>query len=254
MVRDILKARNDQILEVVVVPPHVKAKGMSGSIKQRFSVFGFGYVFKVGYLVVTMKLKKKLGMLNRPSSVEEVCRQFSVKYSKTESVNSETFLRHLKTLNLDLIISLSPPQIFKKGILDIPKLGVINLHGALLPDYKGLQPSFWALAKGESKTGCTVHTMDEKIDEGNIIIQKTNDINGDDTQFSIIFKNKMVGAQAVVEAIDLFNSGEYETVQRPMPKGGSYYSFPTKNDVNELKRNGKELITFKDVKMIMNGW
>jgi len=254
IIRDILKAKKEIIREVVVVPPFVKTKSMSGTFKQRFSIFGFDYVFKLGYLLMIMKIKKKLRILNRPSSVEEVCKEYNKKLLKIDSVNSEEFLDHLRGKDLDLIISLSPPQVFKKKILEIPKFGVINLHGALLPNYKGLQPSFWVLAKGENLTGCTVHTMDEKIDEGNIIVQKVNKINSEDTQFSIIYKNKKLGAHAVIEAIRLFETGEYRHVAKPMPKGGSYYSFPTKKDVKTFKNNGKKLLTYRDIKMILNGW
>ena len=254
MIRDILEEKKEFITEIVVVPPHVKTKSMSGTFKQRLLVFGLGYVLKIRYLVVIMKLKRKLGMLKRPSSVQDVSRKYNVKYQEIDSVNSEEFLSHLQKENIDLIISLSPPQVFKKRILEIPKLGVINLHGALLPYYKGLQPSFWALAKGEKITGCTVHTMDEKIDEGNILVQKTNKINLDDTQFSIIYKNKKLGTRAILEAIELFKSGEYIKIQKPMPKGGSYYSFPTKNDVKAFYNNGKKLVNYRDIKLILQGW
>ena len=111
-------------------------------------------------------------------------------------------LEKLEILNLDVIISFSAPVVFKKRLLHASKLGCINLHCSYLPYYAVTFPSFWVLFKDEKFTGCTVHKMDTKIDNGDILMQKKVEINNDDTIFSLLNKTKSIGGELMIEVIE----------------------------------------------------
>ena len=96
------------------------------------------------------------------------------------SVNDPEFVSRLQAMRVDLAIVAVYPQIFKSAILAVPKLGVVNYHPSLLPQYAGPQPAFWALRNGETVTGITTHWMTERIDAGDILAQDVVELDGEE--------------------------------------------------------------------------
>lgn len=171
-------------------------------------------------------------------SVSQVFQRRGVRIYRPRDVNSGKFLRALRALSPDLIVSVAAPQRFRKPILNLPLRGCINIHGSLLPKYRGIFPSFWVLAKGERETGVTVHYMTEGIDEGPIILQRKIPISPNETVDSLLKKSKWrVGPEVLVEAIDRIAEGKAE-VKEPDLKQGSYFSFPALEDIKEFRRRG----------------
>jgi len=157
----------------------------------------------------------------------------------SKNINAKKSLEMLKTFDPDLIISITANQIFKKRLLNLPKHGCLNLHSALLPNYKGLMPTFWVLKNDEKEMGVSVFFMDEGIDTGEILVQRAFPIEQKDTLENLIDKNKKIGMDTIVKSIELIQSGNYQT--KKFPEGmGSYYSFPTRKDVKEFTRAGKK--------------
>lgn len=115
-------------------------------------------------------------------------------------INSLESLDLIKRLNPKIIVSIASPQILRMEVIDSVKYA-INIHAALLPEYRGMMPSFWVLARGEKKTGVTVHRINERIDGGAIILQKTIDISPQDTLHSLQTKVANVGAIALLDAL-----------------------------------------------------
>ena len=152
------------------------------------------------------------------------------------SVNSDESLSVLRSVDADLFISITGNQIFKRPLLDIPRLGTLNLHTALLPKYRGLMPSFWVLKNREKQTGVSVFFVDEGIDSGPILVQKTINIENM-SQWELIRMTKFLGMEAIVEGIELIQSGDYELIPNK-EEDSTYYSFPTRQDVIEFKRGG----------------
>ena len=102
----------------------------------------------------------------------------------------------------DVIVSFSAPVVFRQNLLGLPKYGCINLHCSLLPLYSGIMPSFWVLFYKESYTGATIHMMDTKIDNGDILAQKRVEIYEDDSMFEIIRRTKGVGGRLMVDTLN----------------------------------------------------
>jgi methionyl-tRNA formyltransferase len=174
-------------------------------------------------------------------SVAAVAAHYGVPAFPTHSVNAKAYLEQLRALDLDVIVSINASQVFKKGILDLPRLGCINVHGALLPRYRGRLPSFWVLANGETETGATVHFMNENLDDGPILLQERVPIEAADTQDSLIRKTKLAGARLVVRALERLESGDTTTAPNDREKA-TYYSFPTRADGLKLRRQGRRFL------------
>ena len=140
-------------------------------------------------------------------SIRDAAKKNHIPYRVITNSNDPAYVQHIRDLNPDLIISYSAPQVIKDELLSVPKYGVINVHGALLPDYRGLLPSFWYLYKGEKEGGATVHYMSAKIDDGDIIEQGSVDISDCKSMFRLMKKTKTVGGDLMVKAIQEIEAG-----------------------------------------------
>ena len=104
--------------------------------------------------------------------LELVCKKNKISFQRVSDINSEDVQFFLNHLNIDLIAVCHFEKVLKKNIIDIPKLGCINLHPSLLPNYRGLSPQHWPIINGDYETGITVHFINEGIDTGDIILQR----------------------------------------------------------------------------------
>ncbi|MFB6273248.1 MAG: methionyl-tRNA formyltransferase, partial [Salinibacter sp.] len=143
--------------------------------------------------------------------------------------------------DVDLVVSIACPQIVREDLLTCPPEGVVNIHGALLPKYRGKLPSFWVLANGEEKTGVTVHYMNEDLDDGPIIVQKEVPIRPDDTLHSLVLRSKVqYGASALAEAVRQIANGTVETEDNP-EEDATYFSFPDGEAIRRFRTRGRKI-------------
>jgi methionyl-tRNA formyltransferase len=154
-------------------------------------------------------------------------------------VNAPEFVAYVRDrLQPDLIVSVAASQIFKEPLLAIPPRGCINIHGALLPRYRGMLPSFWTLLNGEREGGVTVHYMSAGIDDGSILAQRRFPIHETDTVEALIGRSKALGADLLCDVLTRMNRGPLTTAPNNAADG-TYYSFPTRTDVRRLKARGR---------------
>ena len=125
---------------------------------------------------------------------------------KIETPNNLEFLEKLKKLNPDIIINQSQ-NILKKELLEIPTIGVINRHNALLPKNRGRLSPFWVLYKGEKETGVSIHFVEEALDSGDIIVQEKYPVTEKDNFNTLVKKNYQLAPKAMLMAIDLLENG-----------------------------------------------
>ena len=112
----------------------------------------------------------------------------------------------LKELKPDLMITCAFGQILSQEILDIPRLGVINIHASLLPAYRGASPIHYAILNGEKTTGITIMRTDIGIDTGDIIMQRPLDINEEETCGQLFERLSALGAKCIVDSLpDIIN-------------------------------------------------
>lgn len=236
------RRRNDEN-NVVIVSPIYKNNTWFSQSKKVIDSFGMWTFFKEAFAYSWSKFLNMISKFNRLSrfySVQRVAKYYSCTISETKNINDPEFIRALRTFAPDLIVSVSSPQIFKNALIDVPRLGCINLHGAILPRYRGILPSFWMLANNEKKAGVTVHFITKGIDDGEIIAQKEFDILPEDTLHTLVFRSKKQGAELLIKTLAEFEQGKVETTANPC-KEGSYFSWPTRDAVKTFKQNGRRV-------------
>lgn len=157
-------------------------------------------------------------------------------------INSKLFVSWMKEhARPDLILSIFFNQILKEEILNIPRFGAFNLHPSLLPKYRGISPTFWALANGEKTTGVTLHKMNWKIDVGEILGQKEVEILPDDTEHSLYMRCCQVGLKLIISLIDSLKQGLSVSLRQMNLSEKSYYSLPKKRAVEDFFNSNKRL-------------
>ena len=237
-------ARVCELLEIVEV--NCKS-ALENRLSDYYQWFGLWQCVKMGVVTVGREAEKHLDRLSGYRlfggccSVADVAKKNRIPHRVITDSNDPAYVRHIRALAPDLIISYSAPQIIKEELLSIPKYGVINVHGALLPDYRGVLPSFWYLYHGEKLGGATVHYMSAKIDDGDIIEQGSVDLTDCDSMFKLMKKTKAVGGELMVRAIEDIANGMVERRKNETEKG-SYFTWPTVEQAREFRAKGKKLI------------
>jgi len=207
-------------------------------LKRMYRFYGFINLFRRGIEYSVFKVLDKLRFSS--NTVRGLAREQGIELIEPDDINSLGFISELKEKNLDLILSVAASQIFREELLSVPKWGCINIHSAELPKYRGRMPNFWAMYHGDESVGITIHTMDKGIDKGKIILQGKIEIPPDRNLDSLIKKSKSKAVDLVIEVLEKIRSG---TVERRDYEGkGSYFSFPTREDVREFEKRGNRLL------------
>ena len=141
------------------------------------------------------------------SSVAELARSHRLPVYTPATPNTPDFIDSVRRLAPDLIFSFYYRRLLSKELLAIPRLGGINLHGSLLPKYRGRSPVNWALINGESETGVTLHYMVEKADAGDIVAQRRVPIEIEDTALTLFHKLTAAATQLLKETLPLIKAG-----------------------------------------------
>jgi methionyl-tRNA formyltransferase len=209
--------------------------------------FGLWQSMKMVLLIVWSKILDVLDRLtgfkkfSNRRSISAIAVKYRISLRIIKDPNSSDILDMLRATIPDLIVSFSAPCVFKPELLNIPKFGCINLHCSYLPKYAGLLPSFWVLFKGERETGATVHYMDERIDNGTILMQEIVPIDPGISMFALIKKTKNIGGQLVAKVITKLQQGSLPTIPNNSYEG-TYYSWPTIEEMREFRKHGGCLI------------
>lgn len=242
---NIIKA--SKVCEIIeVVDNHAKSS-LDNKISDMVKWFGFFQCAKMGFKTYFRKLQNLLDKLSGSKlyggtcSIEAAANIIGADFKVISNVNKKEYVEHVRKLNPDLIISFSAPQIIKPTLLSIPRYGILNVHGALLPNYRGCLPSFWYLFNEEKLGGATVHYMSADIDDGDICVQKSIDISDCKTMFQIMRKTKFIGGEAMVEAIERVTNGTLEP-RKNDTKNGSYFTWPTVEQTKEFRKKGYKLV------------
>jgi len=242
--RIFLHGRSTDVMGITIMPATMPKKGWRATLREHFALFGLRTFVYQSVRFCLYRLGDLAGRrLPLPSffSVRAVAQHFRILLLPTHNINSAEYLAQLRALAPDLIISINAPQIFRRRLLELPRLGCINVHGALLPKYRGRLPSFWVLLNGEKETGVTVHFMNQHLDDGPIILQRPVPIAARDTQHSLLMKTKQLGAQLLLEAIEQLEWGEVKLKVNAQEQA-TCYAFPTPEDGRRFRQLGLRFI------------
>ena len=159
---------------------------------------------------------KGRGMKLVASPVKEFAIEKKLKIFQPEKVKkNEEFISQIKDMNPDVICVVAYGKILPKEILDIPKLGCINVHGSLLPKYRGAAPIQWAVLNGDKETGVTTMFMDEGMDTGDMIEKEVVKIGDNETTGELWDRLSIVGANLLVKTLKLLENGEATRKKQP---------------------------------------
>ncbi len=133
------------------------------------------------------------------ASVAELAALHDIPVIMPDNPNTPDVVEQIRALQPDFFFSFYYREMLKRELLDIPKLGALNMHGSLLPKYRGRVPVNWAIIKGETSTGATLHYMTEKPDNGDIVSQQAVPILPNDTALEV-FQKVTVAAEMALDA------------------------------------------------------
>jgi methionyl-tRNA formyltransferase len=160
------------------------------------------------------------GRVPTPSAVARRAESLGLPLEKPADVRAPAFRERLACCEADLFAVVAFGTILSPELLRIPRLGAINLHGSLLPDFRGASPVQRALWEGKSGTGVTTLWMDEGIDTGDCLLQRWTAIEAGDHAASLAARLAALGGPLLAESLLLAHAGL--APRRPQPPGGSY--------------------------------
>jgi UDP-4-amino-4-deoxy-L-arabinose formyltransferase/UDP-glucuronic acid dehydrogenase (UDP-4-keto-hexauronic acid decarboxylating) len=155
-------------------------------------------------------------------SVSEFCQERGIPVFCPKDVNAEPWPERIREAKADLLFSFYYRSMLKQEVLDIPPLGAMNLHGSLLPKYRGRAPVNWVLVKGETETGVTLHFMTEKPDAGDIVGQAAVPIAFEDTARTLFGKMEEAAARLLDELLPRIAKGDIPRRPNEIARG-SYF-------------------------------
>jgi methionyl-tRNA formyltransferase len=185
----------------------------------QFAVPTLEQLTKAGHsvpLVVTQPDRPRgRGMEVAASPVKDAANRLGITVLQPAAIKNNTEFRdQLAAISPDAIIVVGYGRIIPQWMIDLPRLGNLNLHASLLPKYRGAAPIQWAIANGESVTGVTTMRIDAGLDTGDILMQREMSIGQEDTAETLGPKLAFIGADLMVETLCGLDSGQV----RPTPQ------------------------------------
>lgn len=152
------------------------------------------------------------GMKLVASAVKQLALQHQMEVSQPQHLKNPAVHEQLQILGADVMVVAAYGLILPQSVLDIPRLGCLNIHASLLPRWRGAAPIQRAILAGDKETGVTIMQMDEGLDTGDILLTRQLEIESDETSQSLHDKLCVLGAQSIIEALDLLSRGELNPV------------------------------------------
>ncbi len=143
-----------------------------------------------------------------PPPVKVLAEEAEIPVFQPTGICDDNFLQTISALEPDLIVVTAYGRILPGRLLNLPRFGTINVHGSLLPKYRGAAPIQWAVINGETETGVTIMQMDKGVDTGDILLPITIPITEEDTSDTLFRKLADLGGQALLEALSLIKKGD----------------------------------------------
>ncbi|MFY0631406.1 MAG: hypothetical protein JXR05_13555 [Flavobacteriaceae bacterium] len=241
------KSEEINIVGFTVLKPHRKNKSIYHWFIERAKIYSY---YELMLVFIAMGIVKIGAFFSNRYSVKKIMLSNGVKNIPSVDINSDEYLKKIKDLNLDFIVSISCPHLFKENLLALPKQACLNAHGTLLPRHRGVFGSWWTIFKDDKEAGGTIHTMELKLDAGAIVWQDEFQISNSDTQYSVAYKTKKMMSHGLLDVMENFNEKIKEPI-KPVYKT-SYHRAPSKELGKEFHKKGKKVLTIKDLKRMLS--
>ncbi len=155
-------------------------------------------------------------------SVAELAALHGISVITPDDPNAPEVVEQIRALQPDFFFSFYYREMLKRELLEIPKNGALNMHGSLLPKYRGRVPVNWAIIHGETETGATLHYMTEKPDNGDIVAQQAVPILPDDTALQVFQKVTVAAEIALNDVLPALLAGNARALKQDLSKGAYF--------------------------------
>ena len=180
--------------------------------------------YNVTHVVTQPDRPKGRGRKVIPPPVKQVALNAGLNVSQPLSVKNEQFIEKLKTIGADIFVVVAFGHILPRTLLEVPKIGSINVHASLLPKYRGPAPIQWAILNRDKETGVTAILLDEGLDTGKILKSARIEIASDDTAASLHDRLSALGGDLLISTLREFETG----VLDPLPQDLSQATYAPK--------------------------
>jgi len=200
-----------------------------------------GSQHRVSTVVTQPDRKKGRNLKTQPTPLKNALTSKDIPIHQPETIKNAATVKYLKSLSADLFVVVAFGQILPEEILSIPKFYSINLHASLLPKYRGAAPINWAVIKGEAKTGLSIIRMTEKMDAGDIILQRKVPIESEDTSDTLQHKLAELGGVLLLDAVRFIEMDKI-TFKRQSQRAVTFAPKLKKEDgAIDWQKNAKEI-------------
>ena len=190
---------------------------------------------------------KNRGLKLSFSPVKELALSFGTPVYQPASLKDGKAALSIRELDCDLITVVAYGKLLTKEILDIPALGCINIHGSILPKYRGASPIQHAIINGEKETGVTSMYISEQMDAGDILLIKKTGIGEDETSVDLFERLSVMGAELLSETVDAISQGSVARI--PQDDSAATYAPLLTRDMSPVDWNK----TAREIKCLVNG-
>jgi methionyl-tRNA formyltransferase len=177
--------------------------------------------FRVEAVVTQPDRPRGRGRQVSSSPIKDAALEGSIPVYQPEKIKSESARNFFERVAPDVVVIIAYGQIIPQSLLDIPRLGWINLHASLLPKYRGAAPINWVVVNGETRTGVTTMQVEAGLDTGPILLQRETAIGPDETAPELASRLAEIGAPLIAETLRKLDGGEL----RPQPQDNSQATF-----------------------------
>ncbi len=255
IVSDYVAARPKDRVAIVKVPLVLKGKGrvetalrIAPQLSRRFLLGKVLEGLVLAAITVLPKVIRRGAVFRR---LRTVARRHRLPFLRTRNVMSEEALGFVRTQQPDVVVTCFH-QIVKRPLLDLPRLGVVNIHPGLLPEFRGIQPYFWELAERFGRAGATLHLIeDETIDTGRVLARSEYATwPGMSVQLNY-YLAAQAAARLLPRCLEALEGGR--VVPAPQPDGGAYHRWPDSAAYDRLEAAGHALFRWRDLWGILAG-
>ncbi len=174
-------------------------------------------------------------------SVQKLAELHGIPTITPDNPNVPEVVEQIRALQPDFFFSFYYREMLKRDLLDIPKRGAFNMHGSLLPKYRGRVPVNWAIIHGETETGATLHHMTEKPDNGDIAAQQAVPILPNDTAFEVFQKVTVAAEMALNNVMPALLAGTAKATKQDLSKGAYFGGRKAEDGIIDWSKSAQEI-------------
>lgn len=241
MTHQLIQARPGEVVGIVRSDCLVYRKSLPDGLWYLLRQTGLRFVGRKGLdMIQSRAMAIFFRLIRRPPkvpSLREVKARHGIPVVGSKDVNDAETMTIIRGWQPDLVISIYLNQLIRRELIELPRLGCLNIHPALLPRNRGLFPYFWAMANGDQETGVTLHWVDERFDTGDLLLQEVLPIDPDETMTSLQYKSAQVGGEMLIRGVELIEGGNPPHIPQDNSLA-TYHSWPRPADLRHFRRRG----------------